>query len=103
MGKFFSFNLLPRHTCAYFNKSFITSTSIVIVVGLQGPWNNKGCNMNVLPSGIVSVGVPSVVPHALSHAFRKAFIMSKKQFKIMLDLRNVITYKKYSICIIIIS
>jgi hypothetical protein len=34
--------------------------------------------MNVLSSDIVSVGVPSsVVPHASSHAFEKAFVRGK--------------------------
>jgi hypothetical protein len=44
-----------------------------MVVDLQGPWNVKGCVMNVFPVGTMSVGVPSVELHASSHAFRKAF------------------------------
>lgn len=38
------------------------STSIVMVPGLHGPLNDKGCNKNVFPLGMVIVRVPSIVP-----------------------------------------
>jgi len=57
---------------------------------LHGPLNTKGCNKNVFPSGMVIVGVPSVVPHASLNAFKKAYSkMSNIQFKIVLDLRSI--------------
>jgi hypothetical protein len=52
-----------------------------MVVDLHGPWNVKGCVMNVLPVGTMIVGVPSVEPHAPSHAFRKAFFYKYKVWK----------------------
>lgn len=36
-----------------------------MVSGLQGPWNDTGCNMNVFPPGMSSVAVSWVAPHTL--------------------------------------
>ena len=36
-----------------------------MVAGLQGPWNDTGCNMNVFPPGMSSVAVSWVAPHTL--------------------------------------
>ena len=46
-------------------------TSIVMLAGLQGPWNIRGCNKNVLPFGMKRVGVP-IAPHTSFHASRNA-------------------------------
>jgi hypothetical protein len=48
-----------------------------MVADLQGPWNVKGCVMNILSRGTKSVGVPLVELHASFHAFKKAFFIYK--------------------------
>jgi hypothetical protein len=58
-----------------------------MVADLQGPWNVKGCVMNILSRGTKSVGVPLVELHASFHAFKKAFFCIR--LKSILDLRKI--------------